>query len=127
MARRILSVWFPRLAAEFVLRQEKGTLVGPFAIIATENNSQTLASLSAEAEAEGLRPGQPLRDARAFCPDLLTRPANPVAEATFLTRLRRWACRERRPSVLRSPVTARRRCRGRHRALTGGRRSRAMW
>ena len=89
--RRILSLWFPRLAAERVLRLERGTLTGPFAIVATENNAQTLASLSVTAEAEGLKCGQPLRDARAFATDLITRPANPVAEAAFLTHLRRWA------------------------------------
>lgn len=90
-SRRILSIWFPRLAAERVLRLERGTLEGPFAVVATDNNTQTLASLSFEAEAEGLRIGQPLRDARAFCPELITRPASHVAEAAFLTRLRRWA------------------------------------
>jgi len=89
--RRILSVWFPRLAAEQVLRVERAALSGPFAIITTDHNTQTLASLSPEAEAEGLSPGQPLRDARAFCPELRTRPASPVAEAAFLATLRRWA------------------------------------
>ncbi|MFQ5439395.1 MAG: DNA polymerase Y family protein, partial [Paracoccaceae bacterium] len=89
--RRILSIWFPRLAAERALRLERGTLAGPFAIVATQNNSQTLVSLSVEASAEGLRAGQPLRDAHAFCPALITRPENPVAEAAFLARLRRWA------------------------------------
>ncbi len=89
--RRILSLWFPHLAAERVLRQERGTLIGPFAIVATQSNTQTLVSLSIEAEAEGLYPGQALRDARAFCPALLTRPANPPAEAAFLHRLARWA------------------------------------
>lgn len=52
---------------------------------------QVLSSLSAEAEAAGLRPGQPLRDALASCPTLLTRLRNPQAEAAFLTVLRRWA------------------------------------
>ncbi|NOX74518.1 MAG: DNA polymerase Y family protein [Alphaproteobacteria bacterium] len=89
--RRILSIWFPRLAAERVLRIERGTISGPLAIIATDNNTQTLASLSLEAEAEGLRVSQPLRDARAFCPGLLTRPASQQAEAAFLSRLARWA------------------------------------
>jgi len=89
--RRILSLWFPRLAAERILRLERGTLGGPFAVVTTENNAQTLASLNVEASQEGLRPGQPLRDARAFCPDLTTRPANKPAEAAFLRRLRRWS------------------------------------
>ncbi len=89
--RRILSVWFPRLAAERILRLERGTITGPFAVVANDKNAQSLASLSTEAEAEGLKPGQPLRDARAFCPELATQPANPPAEAAFLTRLSRWS------------------------------------
>ncbi len=48
-------------------------------------------SLSAAAEAAGLTVGQPLRDATAMCPDLVTVPADPQAEAWFLTGLRRWA------------------------------------
>lgn len=50
-------------------------------------------SLSAEAEAAGLGLGQPLRDATAICPGLLTAPAAPLAEAHFLLALRRWAGR----------------------------------
>jgi protein ImuB len=89
--RRILSLWFPRLAAERALRLDRGRREGPFAIVAEQGNMQVLTSLSAEAEAEGLTRGQPLRDAQAVCPALLTRPANPVAEAAFLAALRRWA------------------------------------
>jgi len=123
--RRILSVWFPRLAAERVLRLERGTLNAPFAIIATDNNTQTLASLSPVAEAEGLRVGQPLRDARAFCPELLTRPANPLAEAAFLTTLRRWAGKftpyvsEERPAALMLDITGCAHLFGGEAALTG--------
>jgi protein ImuB len=89
--RRILSLWFPRLAAERVLRAERGHIDRPFAIVAEQNNTLTLASLSAEAEAESLSVGQSLSDARAFCPDLLTRPANPEQEASLLAALSRWA------------------------------------
>ncbi len=89
--RRILSLWFPRLAAERVLRLERGTREGPLAVVAEKGNMQVLASLSAEAEADGLTPGQPLRDAQAMCPRLATRLANPIAEAAFLSALRRWA------------------------------------
>ncbi len=89
--RRILSLWFPRLAADRALRAERGILPGPLAVVEEVANTQLLASLSREAEAEGLRVGQPLRDARAMCPHLVTRPANPLADAMFLTSLRRWA------------------------------------
>ena len=88
--RRLLSLWFPRLAAERVLRLE-GDPGGPFAVLRNEQNSQVLAALTPAAEAAGLRPGQPLRDAQAMCPDLRTRIENPQAEAAFLTALRRWA------------------------------------
>lgn len=88
--RRLLSLWFPRLAAERVLRLE-GDPGGPFAVLRNEANSQVLAALNPAAEAAGLRPGQPLRDAQAMCPDLRTRIENLQAEAAFLTALRRWA------------------------------------
>jgi len=89
--RRILSLWFPRLGAERLLRLESGLLGGPVAVVRDQGNMQVLSSLSAEAEAQGLRPGQPMRDALAMCPTVITRLANPQAEAAFLTVLRRWA------------------------------------
>jgi protein ImuB len=89
--RRILSLWFPRLAAERVLRAERGTIDGPLAVVADRAGTQVLSSLDARAEAEGLRPSQPLRDAQAMCPHLVTRLASSQAEETFLALLRRWA------------------------------------
>jgi len=89
--RRILSLWFPRLGAERLLRLDRGLTEAPLAVAAVAGNAQVLVSLSASAEAAGLTPGQPLRDAQAMCPDLVTRLANPTAEAAFLAGLRRWA------------------------------------
>ncbi|SDK54550.1 Y-family DNA polymerase [Aliiruegeria lutimaris] len=89
--KRILSLWFPRLAAERVLRLDAGTLAGPFAVVRDVGNMQILHALSVESSQAGLVEGQPLRDAQAMCPDLLTRLSNPQAEAAFLTVLRRWA------------------------------------
>ncbi|MBM9593223.1 Y-family DNA polymerase [Roseitranquillus sediminis] len=89
--RRILSLWFPRLGAERVLRVHRGLGDGPLAVVAERGNVPVLVSLTQAAEAEGLRPGQPVRDAQAMCPGLVTRPADPEAEADFLFALRRWA------------------------------------
>jgi protein ImuB len=89
--RRILSLWFPRLAAERLLRQEGFTQPGPFAVVAEEARKQRLVAVSEEAEAAGLYRGQGLRDAQAICPALITRSADALAEAAFLARLRRWA------------------------------------
>ena len=94
-ARRILSVWLPHLGAERLLRRLAETgdeaVEVPLAVVREAGPGQVLASLSAAAEAAGLMRGQPLCDALAICPDLLTRPHRPHAEADFLTTLLRWA------------------------------------
>jgi protein ImuB len=88
--RRILSLWFPRLAAEMQLRRLAAPLPVPLAVVGDRRGAQVLTSLSAGAEAAGLRPGQPLRDATAMCPALVTRPEDAGAEGAFLSALRRW-------------------------------------
>ena len=90
-AKRILSLWFPQMAAERVLRRRRDVLPSPFAIVGDQNGAQIIVSLNLEGEGAGLTLGQPLRDATAMCPRLLTHPADPAGEAQFLTVLRRWA------------------------------------
>ncbi len=89
--RRLLSLWFPRLAAERCLRDTRSLPPGSFAVVGEQQNAQVLVSLSTEAEAAGLTRGQPLRDAHAMCPDLQTRLQNKQLDRAFLTVLRRWA------------------------------------
>ncbi|MEO1025907.1 MAG: DUF6504 family protein [Pseudomonadota bacterium] len=89
--KRILSLWFPRLAADRCQRDLRGLPTGPFAVVGEQQNAQVLVSLSAEAEAAGLTRGQPLRDAHAMCPDLQTKLQNRQLDQAFLTVLRRWA------------------------------------
>ena len=91
--RRILSLWFPRLAAERVMRLRRDVLPVPLAVVGDRTGAQVLVSLSAEASAAGLSQGQGLRDATAICPALLTVAEDPLSEARFLTTLRRWAGR----------------------------------
>lgn len=96
MSRRIASLWFPRLAAERMLRAAdpvEGPVETPVAVVAEARGALHLASLSAAAEAAGLTRGMGLADARAICPGLVTRPAEPAREAEFLAALRRWALR----------------------------------
>ncbi|MDM7932325.1 DNA polymerase Y family protein [Tabrizicola sp.] len=89
-ARRILSLWFPRLAVERVQRLRRDVLPLPLAVVAEVGGAQILTSVSVEAAAAGLSEGQGLRDATAICPNLLTVPADPLNEARFLASLRRW-------------------------------------
>ena len=90
--RRILSLWFPRMGAERLIRLGQASLEGaPFAVLRDTGQMQVLWSLSPEASRAGLRLDQPLRDAMAMCPELVTRLRSPHAEAAFLVALRRWA------------------------------------
>ena len=91
--RRILFVWFPRLGAERLLRRMGPVEDVPFAVVRDTGQMQVVSSLSATAEAAGVRVGQPLRDAHAICGQLATRLQNPQAEADFLQALSRWAGR----------------------------------
>jgi hypothetical protein len=71
MVRRLLSIWFPRLASEISLRAHP--LDGPFALIHRAGQADHLHCLNALAEMRGLRRGMALADARAICPDITTR------------------------------------------------------
>ena len=64
-ARRIVSLWLPRFAAEWRLRG-MGGCEGPFAIVGEENGALRLTSLNAAAEAAGLGRHMGLSDARAI-------------------------------------------------------------
>ncbi|WP_142493536.1 Y-family DNA polymerase [Thalassovita litoralis] len=91
MAKRLLSIRFPRLASDSALR--KRPLEGPFALIHRSGNTDHVHCLNPEAEARGVHCGMAATDARAICPDLITRPADLIREAAALAGLRRWAGR----------------------------------
>ncbi len=111
MSRRILVLWFPRLAAERALRLRPDAAGRPLAVVRTEGNRRRLGAVSAEASAAGLAPGMALADALALCPELITVPADPAREAATLAALARWAGRfspwvaEAPPDALRLDIT----------------------
>lgn len=92
MRRRIVSVALPWLAAEHRLRAEgRPGLALPFAVVERAGGRLALAGVNRAGAAAGLGTGMGLSDARAICPELLTRPAAPEALAAFLRALCRWA------------------------------------
>ena len=91
MHRRILSLWFPRMGAERLLRHARMTEDLPFAVVRDTGQIKLISSLSITAESQGLSCGQSLRDAMAICPSLITKSQNPQLEAQFLTNLCHWA------------------------------------
>jgi len=84
-------MWFPRLASDRALRVRP--VDGPFALTLKEDNAERLYDLNARAERGDLCRGMAFADARALCPDLISRPADPQADRRFLLTLCRWAGR----------------------------------
>ena len=92
MARRIIAVALPHLAAEARLRREgQAGFPHPFAIAEQQGGALRLTSVNPAAAALGLAPGLGLADARAICPALVTRPGEPERLAGFRRGLARWA------------------------------------
>ncbi|MEM7630588.1 MAG: DNA polymerase Y family protein [Pseudomonadota bacterium] len=89
--RRILSIWFPRLGAERLVRRQPLLADQPVVVVEDQQNMQLITSLNAIAQDAGLQIGQPVRDAHAMCPRLMTYPRSVSAEARFLEALQRWA------------------------------------
>jgi protein ImuB len=95
IGQRVVCAWFPRLASDRALRLRplEGLDDAPFALTLKQNNANRLYCLNQAAERQGLYRGMAYSDARAFCPDLQSRPAEPDADRAFLQTLHRWALR----------------------------------
>lgn len=89
--RRVVSLWFPRLASDRVLRA--CPLDGPFALTLKQKNANRIYCLNVDATRQGIHRGMPYADARAFCPSLQSADANPPKDTQFQKILRRWATR----------------------------------
>lgn len=91
MERRIVSVWLPRLASDRALR--RAPVEGPFVLSLHEKNAERIYCLNGAASAAGLVRGMGLADARSYCPELRSRPADTEGDEAFLHMLARWARR----------------------------------
>lgn len=89
--RRVVSLWFPRLASDRALRAHPAS--GPFVLTIRQDNTNRIYCLNAAAGQQGLHCGMVFADARAFCTGLQSRPADLLADQRFLAGLRRWATR----------------------------------
>ncbi|KMS58144.1 Y-family DNA polymerase [Sphingobium cupriresistens] len=93
--RLCLALWFPFLACERMQatmepisdRSPEAGAPEPLALVARVGNALRLAAVDMLAVKQGLTTGMTLADARARCPTLVTRPADPVADAQALDRL----------------------------------------
>ena len=76
--RRVLCVWFPRLATECLTRSYRD---GGRPVAAVVQGGTMVAAVSEAAEAAGVSPGMGWGDARARCPSLLASPRDREREA----------------------------------------------
>src|SRR6266536_969859 len=90
MMRRILSVWLPHWPITRLNRNVSASPDRPLVTVETTRGVRYLAEAGVDGEAQGLRPGQTLTDARAVCPGLLPTEADPVADESALARLATW-------------------------------------
>ncbi|MDA7947065.1 MAG: DNA polymerase Y family protein [Hyphomicrobiaceae bacterium] len=88
--RRVLSLWFPHLAIDRVTRRDVSLRDIPFAFISESANRVALHAVNGHARASGVAERMSLSDARAVCPQLAIRPAEPRADARLLRSLARW-------------------------------------
>src|ERR1700686_890431 len=98
---RIVSVWLPRWPIlRFLATQARARRSGepvdparPFVLAADVSGTPCIAALNAAAEAEGIKIGETLADARAKAENLQVRAADPAADDAALRRLTLWATR----------------------------------
>jgi protein ImuB len=90
MMRRILSVWLPHWPITRLTRTASASSDRPVVTVETTRGVRQLVAVGVAGEAQGLRPGQTLTDARAVCPALIPVEADPVADAAALARLATW-------------------------------------
>ena len=90
MMRRILSVWLPHWPITRLTRSASASPDRPLVTIETIRGVRHLVAVGVAGEAQGLRPGQTLTDARAVCPGLLPAEADRAADEAALGRLAVW-------------------------------------
>jgi protein ImuB len=106
--RRIVALWFPRLATDRLQRRWKAKNgapspdVPPLVVATKEKNALVIAALDRKATALGLSVGQPLANARAVLPALKAVTANEPADLKLLGRIADW-CERFTPFVSLDP------------------------
>jgi protein ImuB len=90
--RRILALWFPRLATD---RLQRGSAPSPdpLVVMAKVENALRLTAVDRKAAMLGLEPGMPLANARAMLPALKVVTADESADLKLLAHIADWCDR----------------------------------
>lgn len=97
-----MAIWLDRLATDRLNRASVTPAEQPLALYAKNGNAFALTAVNLRAERLGLYVGTALADARAICPALDAREADPKADAALLDRIAAW-CERFTPIVVLDP------------------------
>lgn len=92
-ARRIVSLWLPRLPTDARARRFPELRDRPLAAILAERGRLSVVAVNRAAEGAGVLPGVTLADARAVEPTLAVFDAEPESDARLLERIAAWCTR----------------------------------
>jgi protein ImuB len=93
--KRIVSLWFPKLATDRLARSggNKDWQVRSAATVAWRDGCPRLVAVNPHARAAGLRADMRLADARTLVPDLVTTPCDRTADRRLIETLANWCDR----------------------------------
>lgn len=93
MGKRMVSIWFPLLEPEQVIRRRSELREVPFVLAAKTRGRLLVQAASRAALKKGIHPGMELADSRAILPELLVLPHAPEKMAALLKALGEWCIR----------------------------------
>jgi protein ImuB len=92
--KRVVSLWFPKLATDRLARTgNKDWSARAAATVVWRDSCPRLAAVNPQARAAGLRTWMRLADARALVPDLVTTAVEPQADCRLIETLASWCDR----------------------------------
>lgn len=99
MVKRFVTIWFRHLTTDWWAIRHPVLKNSPFVLSAPDHGRMIIVAANAAAQAQGIRTGMAVADARALLPSLQVKDDNPELAGKLLKALGEWAIRY-------SPVTA---------------------
>lgn len=99
---RVISVFLPTWPTDRLRRKTGDTALpveAPLVLVGRDRNRRVITAADSAAQALGLRVGMPVTKAQALVPVLVTKPADPEADAEGLERLALWVLQRFSPIV----------------------------
>jgi protein ImuB len=93
MEKRFMALWFPRLKTDWMILRKPELATVPFVFSAPEQNRLVITALNAVTEAQGLRLGMRLADAKAIIPNIKVSEDKPGREDKLLSAIGEWCIR----------------------------------